>query len=99
MSVSFLGGFRMENGDAVLTDEINRSLKLWNVLCYLIMHKKRNVPQPELIELFWSEDNSGNPSNALKTLLYRLRTMLEPIFGTELQPILSNMEHMAGIHI
>ncbi|MGE4352464.1 MAG: BTAD domain-containing putative transcriptional regulator [Oscillospiraceae bacterium] len=87
--VSFLGGFRMEHGRNVLTDEINRSLKLWNVLCYLIIHRERSVPQSELIELFWTEDNSANPSNALKTLLYRLRAMLEPAFGPGVQPILS----------
>ncbi|MGI6028455.1 MAG: BTAD domain-containing putative transcriptional regulator [Candidatus Heteroscillospira sp.] len=89
IQVTCLGNFTISNGDAVLTDEINRSLKLWNVLCYLIVHRDRFVPQTELIELFWSEDSSANPTNALKTLLYRLRSMLEPIFGEDVEPILS----------
>lgn len=73
----------------MLTDEINRSQKLWNVLCYLIAHRERTVPQSEFIELFWPEENSANPTNALKTLLYRVRSLLEPLFGEGLEPILS----------
>ena len=89
VSVSLLGGLRMEVGNAVLTDEINRSQKLWSVLAYLLIHRDRAVPQAEFIEVFWPDDHSMNPANALKTLLYRIRAMLEPLFGTEVQPILS----------
>ena len=54
VSVSMLGGFGIEVDGNLLTDEINRSQKPWNVLCYLIIHRDRNVSQSELIELFWS---------------------------------------------
>jgi DNA-binding SARP family transcriptional activator len=87
--VSLLGGFGLEMGGTVLTDEINRSQKLWNVLSYLIVHRDRSVPQSEFIDVFWPNDDSANPANALKTLLYRIRIMLEPLFGPELRPILS----------
>lgn len=89
VSVSLLGGFGLEMGGTVLTDEINRSQKLWNVLSYLIVHRDRSVPQSEFIDVFWPDDDSANPANALKTLLYRIRTMLEEVFGNEVQPILS----------
>ena len=88
VSVSLLGGFALELDGTTLTDDINRSLKLWSVLAYLILHRDRPVPQTEFIETFWPDDNSSNPVNALKTLLYRIRSMLEPLFG-ELQPILA----------
>lgn len=89
VSVSMLGGFGIEVDGNLLTDEINRSQKPWNVLCYLIIHRDRNVSQSELIELFWPEENSSNPVNALKTLLYRVRAMLEPLFPSDTPPILS----------
>ena len=89
VSVSMLGGFSMQVGGNVLTDEINRSQKLWNVLCYLIVHRDRDVSQSELVELLWPGENSSNPINALKTLLYRVRSMLEPMFPQEQSPILS----------
>ena len=89
VAVTMLGGFRIRVDGNVLTDEINRSQKLWTVLCYLIAHRERTVPQSEFIELFWPEENSANPTNALKTLLYRVRSLLEPLFGEGLEPILS----------
>lgn len=88
VSVSLLGGFALELDGVSLSDDINRSLKLWSVLAYLILHRDRPVSQTEFIETFWPDDNSSNPVNALKTLLYRIRSMLEPLFG-ELQPILA----------
>ena len=88
VSVSLLGGFALELDGTALTDDINRSLKLWSVLAYLILHRDRPVPQTEFIETFWPDDNSSNPVNALKTLLYRIRSMLGPLFG-ELQPFLA----------
>jgi len=72
-----------------LTDDINRSHKLWSVLCYLIVHRDRNVPQSEFIDMFWPLEDRFNPVNALKTLLYRIRNMLQPYFGPDISPILS----------
>ena len=89
ISVNMLGGFSMEVSGKTLTDDINRSQKLWNVLCYLIVHRDRTVPQSEFISLFWPDENSANPVNALKTLLYRVRAMLEPLFPQDMPPILS----------
>lgn len=88
VSISLLGGFSLERDGMTLTDDINRSLKLWSVLAYLVLHRNRAIPQGEFIEVFWPEDNSANPVNALKTLLYRIRVMLEPLFGQDIQPIL-----------
>lgn len=79
----------MERGGKTLTDDINRSQKLWSVLAYLVIHRDRDIPQSEFIEQFWHEDNSTNPASALKTLLYRIRAMIEPLFGEEVQPVIS----------
>ena len=89
VDVTLLGGFSIHTGKGSLTDENDRSVKLWSVLAYLLLHRERAVPQSEFIELFWPEDDSANPANALKTLLYRIRAMLEPLFGRGEQPILS----------
>ena len=96
ISVSLLGGFALEVDGVSLTDDINRSLKLWSVLAYLTLHRDRAVPQSEFIELFWPDDHSSNPVNALKTLLYRIRAMLEPLFGPDIQPILAQR---GGLHM
>lgn len=84
-----LGGLRIEVNGKVLSDNINRSHKLWSLLCYLIINRDRNIPRAELIEQFWPGESQANPANALKTLLHRIRLTLEPIFGLELSPIIS----------
>ncbi len=89
VKVSMLGNFALEMDGAVLDDSANRSQKIWSVLSYLVIHRERDVSQAELIELFWDDEDSANPVNALKTLLYRIRAMLTQLFGDEFQPILS----------
>lgn len=89
ISISLLGGFSLQADGITLTDDVNRSLKLWSVLAYLTLHRDRPVSQTEFIEIFWPDDHSANPINAMKTLLYRIRTMLEPLFGPDIQPILT----------
>ncbi|SBV90835.1 Bacterial transcriptional activator domain protein [uncultured Eubacteriales bacterium] len=87
--VTMLGSFRLQVGDNVITDEEGRSQKLWSVLCYLIAHRGRSVPQAEFIEMFWPEEDNANPVSALKTLLYRARLLLDPLFEKDLPCILS----------
>ena len=90
VKVTMLGGFSIAVDGHVLTDEANRSQKLWNVLSYLLVHRDRNVP-PERIHRAVLAGVRTAPTrvNALKTLLYRVRAMLEPLFGSEVEPILS----------
>lgn len=89
LSIRLFGGFSMEREGQVLTDDINRSQKLWSVLAYLVIHRDRDIPQTEFIEQFWQEENSANPASALKTLLYRIRAMIEPLFGEEVEAVIS----------
>ena len=89
LTINLLGGFSMERNGKILTDDINRSQKLWSVLAYLVIHRDRDIPQSEFIEQFWQKDNSSNPTSALKTLLYRIRAMIEPLFGEDVQPVIA----------
>lgn len=89
MQVYMFGGLRLVVGDVEITSNINRSLKLWNVLCYLIVNRDRLVSQSELIDVFWADDDKSNPASALKTLISRLRNLLESIFTKDLNPIIS----------
>lgn len=87
--VSMLGKFELTVGDTVVSDNLNRSSRIWNLLAYLIINRSRTISQAELIEALWSNDDYDNPANALKSLVYRVRTMLSTAFGAELQFIVS----------
>lgn len=71
--IRMLGKFELRQGSCVLSDSIGRSYQLWNLLEYLAAHRDQHTPQEELIEVLWPDENSDNPGNALKNLVYRIR--------------------------
>lgn len=77
--VTMFGEFSIEYGESFITDQSNRSKKVWTLLEYLIVHRKRFVSQDELIELLWSESNSRDPINTLKVLMHRVRATLNEL--------------------
>lgn len=79
IKISLLGNFEIQNGDAKIEETINRSKKMWNLLGFIIAHRHKHISHDEYIEMLWPDDNSNNPTNALKTLLSRLRALLEPV--------------------
>lgn len=87
--VTMLGRFSIRWDGRVFDDQTNRSQKMWSVLTYLLVHRDRPIPREELIEIFWPDEHSSNPINALKTLLFRIRGVLEPVFGPERNPFLA----------
>ncbi len=88
LHVQMLGRFTLSLGDRSIDDSQNRSKKVWALLAYLVCNHGRTVSQKELIDLLWSEDKDGaNPTNALKTTLHRVRTLLDglaPQIGSKL---------------
>lgn len=86
--VHMLGSFTLRSGDHLISEENNRSKKVWTLLAYLICHRGTTVSQKKLIELLWGDDPaSSNPENALRITLHRLRSQLDglwPSAGKEL---------------
>jgi DNA-binding SARP family transcriptional activator len=51
------------------------------LIAYLIYHRNRVLKQEELIHMLWAESEQGvNPTGALKTLFYRVRSELERLW-------------------
>lgn len=87
--VCMLGRFSITVGEASVADDMNRSKKMWSSLAYLVHNRDRLVMQKELIEQFWAGENTLAAANALKTLFYRIRALLEPLFPADFNPIIS----------
>lgn len=78
IDIRMLGSFTLRSGDHLISDENNRSKKVWALLAYLICHRGTAVSQKKLIELLWGDDpTSTNPENALRITLHRLRGQLD----------------------
>ncbi len=60
----------------IISESDNVSRKLWGLIQYLIIFRKRGVSRGELIDAFWGDDFSGSPDNSLKALIFRARRAL-----------------------
>lgn len=79
LTVKMFGGLELSYGDQKISENKNRSKKIWNLLAYMITHRKRNISQSEFIDVLWSQSDCINPESALKNLQYRIRNLLEPM--------------------
>jgi len=76
IKIYLLGGFVMTSGDIRLSERESRTSKIWRLLQYLIVQRHRFVSHHELIEIFCSDEDIGNPANSLRTMVYRARALL-----------------------
>ena len=75
--VQMLGGFSLMLGDRTVDDSSNRMKKVWLLLAYLIHSRSSRTTQEGLLSLLQgSGEDSADPAGRLKTMLYRVRTML-----------------------
>jgi two-component SAPR family response regulator len=90
LTISLFGELAITNGDRRITESSNRSRKLWNMLAFIIANRKKSITQSEFISTFWPDEDSLNPENALKTLLYRIRLLLKPVDTNNSELIISS---------
>lgn len=75
--IKMFGQFSIEQSGISISDSSNRTHQLWNLLEYLIAFRHKSITQDELINTLWPDATSENPTNALKNLIYRIRTVLQ----------------------
>lgn len=81
LKVQMFGQFTLSSGGARIKDSDNRSKKVWLFLAYLIYNRGKPVDVQSYIELLWNKDEEGaNPTNALKTILHRVRSTLDQLW-------------------
>ena len=69
LEIRMLSEFSIRSGSLEISDNDNRSRKVWLLLAYMIYYRDRAISQTELLDLLWGEEaNSSNPVNALKTM-------------------------------
>ena len=81
IDIQMLGSLTLRAGDKLISEEDNRSRKVWSLLAYLVNHKGISISQKKLIELLWGDDpTSSNPENTLRITLHRLRSQLDNLW-------------------
>ncbi len=79
LKVQMLGEFSIACGDVKVNETATRSYRIWVLLAYLIYNRRRVVSAEELLDLLWGNEKTDNPKGALKTTLWRCRSMLKPL--------------------
>ena len=83
LQIRMLGEFSIQLGDRKISDNDNRTRKIWILLACLICQRGRAVPVRKLIELLWGEEPaSSNPENALRITFHRARSLLNQLWPT-----------------
>jgi len=77
--IQMMGTFAIYINERKIDLLVNKSRKGASLIQLLISHRGKSVPNNRLLSTLWSEEKSSNPENALKTLVSRLRTLLNQI--------------------
>lgn len=86
--VQMLGGFCLTIGKVSVSNQVQQAKKPWNILEYLVYNSNREISSDELVSIIWSNNSNVNSTNALKTLIFRTRKLLEP-FNLPTQQLIS----------
>ena len=75
--VTMFPSLTVSDGTLTMTEQEIRSDMVVKLFSYLVFNHKKNCSAQELTSVLWADDESANPSGALKNLAYRLRTILK----------------------
>ena len=76
INVYLLGRFEIIVNGKKASQVLNSSKKGKLLLQYLLLHKEESITSSDLCEVLWPNDSSANPESALKTLVSRIRAIL-----------------------
>ena len=79
LQIRMLGGCSLTYGDKTITDANYHQKKPWMLLAYLIAFRSQEVPVEDLINLLYPGEQGSRPTGALKTLVYRVRELLDEL--------------------
>ncbi len=77
ISIRLFDGFEITKGNKPILQNLSNTRKTKLFVAYLLVNRDRPITHQELFELLWSGEDYANPATALRTLLYRFRSMID----------------------
>lgn len=77
--IQMMGDFTVYIDEQRADHMLSKSRKGLSLIQYLIMSRDTPVPNYRLLSAFWGDERATNPENALKTLISRVRVMLNQV--------------------
>lgn len=78
MKMQLFGSFMLEYEGQMLDEETLHSNKLTRLLVYILMNRESALTHQQLLEVLGNDD-SQNPENVLKNLMYRMRKAMSEL--------------------
>ena len=84
LNIRMLGTFSIEYEGKKIDDQSNRMKKVWLLLAYIIFSRDSHVSQSHYLDLLQGSgsEESVNPGGRIKTMFYRVRSMLNELSET-----------------
>ena len=77
--IQMMGNFTIFINEQQADHMVNKSRKGLALMQYLIMNRDARVSNRRLVTTFWPDEDVVNPESALKTLISRMRTLLNQV--------------------
>ncbi len=77
IKISIFDGFEIKMDGRPILENLSNTRKTKLFVAYLLVNSDRPITHQELFELLWSGEDYANPATALRTLLYRFRSMID----------------------
>lgn len=74
--IQMMGSFLIYINEQRVENPVSKSRKGTALVEFLVLHRGKPVPNQQLLHALWPEHSVTNPENALKTLVSRMRTLL-----------------------
>ena len=74
--IQMMGGYLIYIDEKRVENPVGKSRKGAALMSFLILHRGERVPNQRLLRALWPDNTASNPENALKTLISRMRTLL-----------------------
>lgn len=84
-----LGRFLIRRNGVTISDNSNRSRKVWDLFKYLMINREKAIPPDVILETLWPEQDYSDPNQAIRSLVFRLRHLLaaglsEPVLASSI---------------
>ena len=74
--ITMMGDFLIYIDEERVENPVSKSRKGTALVEYLVLHRGRPVPNQQLLHALWPEHSVTNPENALKTVVSRMRMLM-----------------------
>ncbi|WP_326910366.1 BTAD domain-containing putative transcriptional regulator [Sedimentibacter sp. MB31-C6] len=96
--INTLGGFDIRDNEKTLFNESTRTYRLTKLFQYFITYRNKKLLPETIIDNLWSDSESDNPKNVLRTQIFRLRKIIKALQPKDKEDKYINIKFINGYY-